>query len=298
MASSTLVSDTTSELIAEPMAPPRRRFRLLRQPQIAIGTVILAVMLFMAVFARQISPHDPYRQNLPQQLAPPSLEHPLGTDRLGRDIFVRLLVGARVSLLFAGASVAIGGTAGTLLGLFSGYWGGLVDVVIMRMVDAFLAFPTTLLALVIVATLGTEVQYVIMAIAISVTPRFARIVRGSVLTEKFKDYIMAVRALGAGNGRIIFVHILPNVLSPVLVTATFLVATAILTEAFLGFLGLGIQAPVPTWGNSINEGLRQIRTHPGLSIYPGIAITLAVLAFNLLGDGLRDALDPTLRNRG
>jgi peptide/nickel transport system permease protein len=165
-------------------------------------------------------------------------------------------------------------------------------------VDALLAFPTTLLALAIVAMLGTEARFVILAIAVAMTPRFARVVRGSVLVEKARDYIVAVQALGAGHLRIIFFHVLPNVLSPVLVTGTFLVASAILTEAFLGFLGLGIQPPNPTWGNSINEGLRNIRTEPALSIYPGIAITLAVLAFNMLGDGLRDALDPTLRGRG
>lgn len=293
MASLIRVSATSKE----PLAPPRR-FRLLRRPQIAIGAAILVLLGLMAIFARQISPHDPYEQEPRGRLAPPSLEHPLGTDRLGRDIFVRLLVGARISLMFGVASVAAGGTLGTLLGLFSGYWGGWVDLVIMRFVDAFLAFPTTLLALAIVAMLGTDAIFVILAIAVSVTPRFARVVRGSVLVEKTRDYILAVQALGAGHLRIIFFHVLPNVFSQVLVTATFLVATAILTEAFLGFLGLGIQPPNPTWGNSINEGLRNIRTEPELSIYPGIAITLAVLAFNMLGDGLRDALDPTLRGRG
>lgn len=293
MASSIRVSVTSS-------APSggQQLLRLLRRPQIAIGSAILVILCLMAVFARQISPHDPYDQDPRGRLAPPSLEHPLGTDRLGRDIFVRLLVGARISLAFGIVSVALGGTLGTLLGLFSGYFGGWVDLIIMRVVDAVLAFPTTLLALAIVAMLGTEAHFVILSIAVSVTPRFARVVRGSVLVEKVRDYVVAVQALGAGPLRIIFFHLLPNVLSGVLVTGTFLVATAILTEAFLGFLGLGIQPPNPTWGNSINEGLRNIRTEPALSIYPGIAITLAVLAFNMLGDGLRDALDPTLRGRG
>jgi peptide/nickel transport system permease protein len=293
MASSTHVSATTNV----PARPSEWR-RLLRRPQIAIGLAILVILCLMATFARQISPHDPYDQDPRGRLAPPSLEHPLGTDRLGRDIFVRLLVGARISLAFGIVSVGLGGTLGTLLGLFSGYFGGWVDLIIMRFVDAFLAFPTTLLALAIVAMLGTEAHFVILSIAVSVTPRFARVVRGSVLVEKVRDYVVAVQALGAGHLRLIFFHLLPNVLSPVLVTGTFLVATAILTEAFLGFLGLGIQPPNPTWGNSINEGLRNIRTEPALSIYPGIAITLAVLAFNMLGDGLRDALDPTLRGSG
>ncbi len=293
MASSIRVSGTNSI-----SSPSGRRFRLLRRPQIVMGAGILIVLSLMAIFARQISPHDPYDQDPRGRLAAPSLEHPLGTDRLGRDIFVRLLVGGRISLAFGIVSVAIGGTLGTLLGLFSGYFGGLVDLIIMQFVDAFLAFPTTLLALAIVAMLGTEPLFVILAIAVAMTPRFARVVRGSVLVEKVRDYVVAVQALGAGHLRIIFFHILPNVLSPVLVTGTFLVASAILTEAFLGFLGLGIQPPNPTWGNSINEGLRNIRTEPALSIYPGIAITLAVLAFNMLGEGLRDALDPTLRGQG
>jgi peptide/nickel transport system permease protein len=293
MASSIRVS-ATSNL----PSPFTRRFRLLRRPQIVIGGAVLILLCLMAIFARQISPHDPYDQDPRGRLATPSLEHPLGTDRLGRDIFVRLLVGGRISLAFGIVSVALGGTVGTLLGLFSGYFGGWVDLLINQFVDALLAFPTTLLALAIVAMLGTEARFVILAIAVAMTPRFARVVRGSVLVEKARDYIVAVQALGAGHLRIIFFHVLPNVLSPVLVTGTFLVASAILTEAFLGFLGLGIQPPNPTWGNSINEGLRNIRTEPALSIYPGIAITLAVLAFNMLGDGLRDALDPTLRGRG
>jgi peptide/nickel transport system permease protein len=276
----------------------RQSLRLLRRPQIALGASILAILCLMAVFARQLSPHDPFEQDPRGRLAPPSLEHPLGTDRLGRDILVRLFVGARISLAFGIVSVALGGSVGTLLGLFSGYFGSWVDLVVMRLVDALLAFPTTLLALAIVAMLGTEARYVILAIAVSMTPRFARVVRGAVLVEKGRDYIVAVRALGAGHLRITFFHLLPNVFSHVLVTGTFLIASAILTEAFLGFLGLGIQPPNPTWGNSINEGLRNIRTEPALSIYPGIAITLAVLAFNMLGDGLRDALDPTLRGRG
>jgi peptide/nickel transport system permease protein len=200
-----------------------------------------------------------------------------------------------VSLVIGIGSVAAGGVVGTLLGLVGGYWGGVVDMAIMRVVDALLAFPLTLVALAIVATLGSDTQFVLLAIAIGVAPRFARIVRSSVLSEKTLDYVSAARALGAGDVWIVLRHILPNCLSPIIVSATFMVATAIQVEAFLGFLGLGIQPPNPTWGNSINDGLRLIRTAPALSIVPGLAITFTVVAFNLLGDGLRDALDPKLQ---
>lgn len=269
--------------------------KLLRNPQVILGGVVLILFAILAIFAEQLTTHDPYDQDPPNKLAPPSSEHLFGTDNYGRDLAARLMFGARVSLLIGVSSVAFGGFIGTGLGLISGYWGKVIDLIIMRIIDALLAFPTALVALAIVASLGSATHYVILAIAIAVTPRFARIVRSSVLKEKTLVYVTATRALGARDLRILLNHILPNVLSPLVVTTTFMLATAILVEAFLGFLGLGVQPPTPTWGNIMNEGLRLIRVAPAIAIYPGIAITLAVLAFNLLGDGLRDALDPKLR---
>lgn len=276
----------------------RPRLKLLARPQISLGGGILAFLVLVAVFAGQLSPHDPYEHDPPNKLAPSSREHILGTDNYGRDLMARLMFGGRISLFIGIASVLVGGVIGTMFGLVSGYSGGVVDLVIMRIADALLAFPTALVALAIIASLGSATEYVIMAIAIGVAPRFARVVHGSVLKEKTLVYVTATRALGAKDARILLSHILPNVLSPLIVTTTFMIATAILVEAFLGFLGLGVQPPTPTWGNIINEGLRLIRISPHIAVYPGVAITLAVLSFNLLGDGLRDALDPKLRGHG
>jgi peptide/nickel transport system permease protein/dipeptide transport system permease protein len=240
--------------------------------------------------------------SLYDQLKPPvwhetgTWKNILGTDELGRDTLSRIIYGARVSLTVAIVSVGIAFTLGTLLGCISGYYKGIVDSLIMRVMDMILAFPYLLLAIVVVAYLGPSLQNAMMAIGITYVPRFARIVRGSVLEECEKDYVMAARAVGASDGRIIFVNILPNCLGPLIVQTTLSMASAILDAAALSFLGLGAQPPTPEWGGMIARSRALILRASWVMTFPGIAILLAVLGFNLLGDGLRDALDPRLRD--
>jgi ABC-type dipeptide/oligopeptide/nickel transport system permease subunit len=266
------------------------------------GLIIITCFLFAAVFAKPLSPHNPVETSLYDQLKPPiwadggSKKNILGTDDLGRDILSRIIYGSRVSLIVAVVSVGLAFVLGTLLGSVSGYYKGALDNVIMRIMDIILAFPYLLLAIVVVAYLGPSLQNAMMAIGITYVPRFARIVRGSVLEECEKDYVMAARAIGAKDWRIIFVAILPNCLGPLIVQTTLSFASAILDAAALSYLGLGAQPPTPEWGAMIASSRSLILRASWVMTFPGIAILLAVLGFNLLGDGLRDALDPRLRD--
>ncbi|MBX5464438.1 MAG: ABC transporter permease [Clostridia bacterium] len=273
-----------------------RRFRQNRQALVGLG--ILAVLLLAALLGPLLSPYDPYSQDLAHAFVRPGAAHPLGTDYLGRDIATRLAVGGRLSLLIGLLSVAIGLVAGVPLALLSGYWGGWIDLVIQRLTDVLLSFPSILLALGLVAVLGVGVQNVIVAVGISTVPLFIRVTRSAVLSVREQLYVEAARALGASSARILARHVLPNVLAPVIVQATLSVGLAILNAAGLGFLGLGVQPPAAEWGTMLGEGRNYIFSAPYVTTFPGLVIFLAVLAFNLVGDGLRDALDPYLHAEG
>lgn len=276
--------------------------QLWRNKTAVAGLVIIILFIISAILAPYISPHNPIETSLYDQLKPPvwhetgTWKHILGTDDLGRDILSRLIYGARVSLVVAVISVGLAFFCGTLLGCFSGYYKGFRDSVIMRFMDIILAFPYILLAIVVVAYLGPSLQNAMIAIAITYIPRFARIVRGSMLEEYEKDYVSAARAIGAGDLRIIFIAILPNCLGPLIVQTTLGFASAILDMAALSFLGLGAQPPTPEWGAMIAHSRALILRASWVMTFPGLAILCAVLGFNLLGDGLRDALDPRLRD--
>ncbi|UCH26399.1 MAG: ABC transporter permease [Trueperaceae bacterium] len=267
----------------------------------AIGLVGVLVVTVVAVFAPLIVPQDPNRQDLFARLQPPNAEHLLGTDNFGRDQLSRLIYGARISLTVGVVAVLIAAALGSLLGLVAGYFGGLVDNLLMRLIDVLMAFPTLLLAIVFLAMLGERVGgllNIMIAVGIASTPHFARLVRGQVLSIKQLDYVEAARALGGSAGRLMTRHILVNSLSPIIIYATLRIATVILTEASLSFLGLGVPPPTPTWGGMVAEGTKLLQRAPWLSLIPGVAIMMTVLAFNLFGDGLRDALDPRLRGIG
>jgi len=276
--------------------------QLWRNKTSVAGLIVVAGFVLAAIFAPSLSPHDPVETALYDQLKPPawrdggSDKNILGTDDLGRDIFSRIIYGARVSLIVAVVSVGLAFVLGTLLGSISGYYKGALDSVIMRIMDIILAFPYLLLAIVVVAFLGPSLQNAMIAIGITYVPRFARIVRGSVLEEFEKDYVMAAKAVGARDWRIIFIAILPNCLGPLIVLTTLSFASAILDAAALSFLGLGAQPPTPEWGAMIASSRSLILRASWVMTFPGIAILLAVLGFNLLGDGLRDALDPRMRD--
>jgi peptide/nickel transport system permease protein len=260
-----------------------------------IGLIIIISLGFIAVFAPFIAPHDPIEQNLEKRLSPPSKEYPMGTDDLGRCLLSRIIYGARVSLQVGVIVVGIITVIGVTLGLISGYYGGTVDEIIMRFVDVVLAFPGIILALAIAGALGPGLFNVMLALALVGWVSLARVVRGSVLSVKEKEFVESARALGCSDVYIMTRHILPNVMAPVIVLATLDMAFIILAAAGLSFLGLGAQPPVPEWGSMLNSGRAFMRTAPHLTTFPGLAIMIAVLAFNFLGDGLRDALDPRQR---
>jgi ABC-type dipeptide/oligopeptide/nickel transport system permease subunit len=276
--------------------------QLWRNKTAVAGMIVIAIFVLTALLAPLLSPHDPIDTALYEQLKPPiwseagSTKNLLGTDDLGRDILSRLIYGARVSLLVAVVTVSIGVLFGSLLGAISGFYKGFVDNIIMRFMDILLAFPHILLAIVIMAYMGPGLRNAMIAIGIIYIPRFARIVRASVLEEDEKDYVTASKAIGAKDWRIIFVAILPNCLAPLIVQTSLGFASAILDAAALGFLGLGAQPPTPEWGAMIAMGRSHILRAWWVMTFPGIVILLAVLGFNLFGDGLRDALDPRLRD--
>ncbi len=276
--------------------------QLWRNKTAVIGLFIITIFFLTAIFAPALSPYDPLETSLYDQLKPPawyeggSTKNILGTDDLGRDTLSRIIYGARVSLIVSMVSVGLAFVCGTLLGSIAGYYKGARDSIIMRIMDMILAFPYLLLAIVVVAYLGPSLQNAMVAIGITYIPRFARIVRGSVLEECEKDYVMAARSIGARHLRIIFLAILPNCMGPLIVQTTLSMASAILDAAALSFLGLGAQPPTPEWGAMIARSRGLILRASWVMTFPGIAILLAVLGFNLLGDGLRDALDPRLRD--
>ncbi|HEU5425044.1 MAG TPA: ABC transporter permease [Nitrolancea sp.] len=270
-----------------------KRIIRVRLAPLSLAIVVLSVL--MALFAGQLAPDSPTKSQLTQVLERPSSTHVMGTDDLGRDVLSRIIFGSRASLSAGVVSTGIGLALGTFLGLISGYFLGIADTVIMRVMDALLAFPGLILALAITAALGPSLINAMIAIGIVSVPRFARLARGQVLSLRQTEYVEAVRALGAGNNRILFRHIGPNMLTPIIVQASLSVAFAILTEASLSVLGLGVQPPTPSWGFMLNQGRDYLGQAPWLAIFPGIAIFLVVMAFNLLGDAIRDALDPRLR---
>lgn len=271
-------------------------YRKLRKNKAAmVGGFLILFFIIVALIGPFFTPYEPDAQIITNKLAPPSAEHWFGTDHLGRDIFSRIIHGMKITLYIGFSSVILGATVGVLLGIISGYYGGRIDSIIMRMMDVLLAFPGILLALAIVSVLGPSLNNVIIAVAIFSVPVFARIVRGSTLEVKNLEYVDAVRALGATDSRIIFKHILPNVTSPFIVQATLNIATSVLAASGLSFLGLGAQPPMPEWGAMLSDGRNYLYNAPHVALFPGLAIVLVVLAFNVLGDGLRDALDPKMK---
>ena len=274
----------------------RRWFRpLVRNPLVLGGLVLVAFFLAVATFANIIAPADPILMNAAKALEPPSLAAPFGTDRFGRDVLSRAIYGARASLFVGIGSIAIAAAIGTIVGLTAGYLGGIVDNVLGRVMDVFFTFPSLILAIAISVALGLGIQNALLAIAITYWPAFGRVVRGATLAEGAKDYVEAARVVGASDVRVVRSHVLPNVLSPIIVQFTVAISQAIIIESSLSYLGLGTQPPTPSWGTMINEGRTFLNTAPWISVFPGAAIMGAVLAFNLLGDGLRDVLDPRSR---
>src|SRR6185312_9280440 len=277
-------------------SPARRALRrLFKRKGAVVGLVVIATFVLLAVFAPLISPYEPIATSWSLVRKPPSALHWFGTDELGRDILARVIYGARASLLAGAISVGIALSIGVPLGLLSGYRGGFIDALISRMTDAMLACPFLILAIALAAFLGPSLGNAMIAIGISATPTFVRLTRGEVMNVKIEDYIDAARSVGDSNLRIAVVHILPNIMPALLVQATLSVAAAIIAEASLSFLGLGQQPPFPSWGSMLNAAQRFLTSAPWMAIWPGLAIFLVVLSLNLVGDGLRDALDPRER---
>ncbi|MGE5820243.1 MAG: nickel transporter permease [Deltaproteobacteria bacterium] len=257
-----------------------------------VGMMILALMLTAALFAPLLAPHDPAQQNLEQDLLTYSRSHPLGTDKLGRDILSRTIYGSRVSLSVGVATVTLSLAIGLAVGSLSGYAGGWVDQVFMRVVDILLAFPGILLAIAFTAVLGPGLHHVILALCLIGWTGYARLVRGEILTLREREFIQAAQALGCKPRRVVLLHLLPNLLPPLLIQATFGLAAAIIAEGSLSFLGLGVEPPTPSWGAMLNEGRQFLLVAPHLTVYPGLAIMITVLGLNLLGDALQDRLQP------
>jgi len=296
------VSETTSatgqpradfdrvDLGSRPLWRAYKRFRKHRAAQ--VGGFLIAALILAGLFAPLIAPYSPSVIDLNNRLATPTLEHWFGTDHLGRDILSRVMHGARISVLIGVISVSIALVGGLPLGAIAGYVGGTADRVLAAIIDFLLAFPPLLLAILIIAIFGPGLRNAMIAIGISLVPIFARIIRAEVMRVREEVYVESVRALGAGHLRIVMSHIFPNALPPIIVQVTLSMATAILSASYLGFLGLGAQPPSPEWGAMLNEGRAYLRNAMHVSIFPGAVIMLTILAFNLFGDGLRDALDP------
>ncbi len=276
-------------------AKPFRRPEILRSPLATAGLVLILIFGLSALAAPFLAPYGPTDQVLTARLKPPSLAHLLGTDQLGRDIYSRLLFGARISLTVGLVVVTTAGIFGTLVGLVAGYAGGLMDEFLMRLTDVFFAFPPLILAMAIAGALGPSLNNAMIAIAVVTWPVYARLVRGQVLSLREREFVIAARSVGASPARILWRHLLPNTLAPILVQASFDMGGAILSAAGLSFIGFGAQPPTPEWGVMISEGRKFISGQPWLSLFPGLAILLTVAAFNLIGDGVRDVLDPRLR---
>ncbi|WNC14119.1 nickel transporter permease [Brevibacillus brevis] len=276
-----------------PWALMIRRFK--KNKRALVGFWMVVAFVGLAAFAPWIAPYDPIEQNMNVILQPPSAAHFFGTDEYGRDIFSRIMYGSQISLMIGIVGVMISVVLGVGLGTLSGYFGGRTDMFIMRMMDIFMAFPSFLLALAIVSVLGPGMINVMIAIGIFSVPTFARISRSAVIAVKNKEYIEAAKSMGASHSRIIIKHVIPNSVAPIIVLSTMRIATAILTASGLSFLGMGAQPPTPEWGAMLSTGREYLRTAPHVSTIPGLAIMFMVLAFNMLGDGLRDALDPKMK---
>lgn len=284
-------------VIEKPESRLKSMWDALRKNKAALfGLFVIIVLIIIAIIGPYITPYDPNEQILLDKSQTPSAAHWFGTDNLGRDIFSRVIVGTRVSLFVGVSAVAFSLILGTIFGSIAGYFGGKIDAFIMRIMDIMLSIPSILLAVTLMAALGKGLDKAIIAIGVVSIPEYARIIRSSILSVKENDYVAAARVLGNSDTRIIFHHILPNVLSSIVVRATLGISTAILDTAALGFLGLGVQPPIAEWGDMLGRVRSMVLVYPHMLIFPGLAITLAVLAFNLFGDGLRDALDPKSRS--
>ncbi|HEY97019.1 MAG TPA: ABC transporter permease [Dehalococcoidia bacterium] len=281
--------------------PPRinelRRFLrvFLNRPLVVFGVLVILLLFICAAFPQWIAPYDPVKQDLRSVLLQPSSEHLLGTDGLGRDLFSRIIYGARTAVIVGIIALGIAAVIGMVLGLTAGYFGGITFTIIMRFIDALMAFPPFILALTIAALLGSGVKMVIIALGVGMMPGYARVMCGQSLSIRENDYILAAKSLGASNRRIMFRHLLPNAFPPMIVLMTMMIGMTILAEAGLSFLGIGIKEPTIAWGSLVNDGYKYLLTHPLLSTGPGVAIILVVFAFNMVGDGIRDAIDPRLR---
>ncbi len=262
---------------------------------VAIGFAILLLVVFIAIFAPFLAPYDPYQIGVADSLIQPNRDHLLGSDTLGRDTLSRLLYGSRTALIVGFVTVGIASIAGISLGLVAGYFGGVPYMLIMRCIDAVMCFPMLLLALVMAAVLGSGIQNVIIALSVAIIPGYTRVACGMTLSVRENDYVKASQLIGAGDGFVILRHVLPNILHPLLVLMTMQLGSLILAEASLSFLGIGIEPPGAAWGAMVNDGYQHLLRNPVLSFAPGLAIMMTVFAFNMVGDGLRDALDPRLR---
>ncbi|MEC2343325.1 ABC transporter permease [Paenibacillus barengoltzii] len=299
MAEATTASTNTSTAVPDEKVsgPWRDAWKAFRKNKIAMaGLIMIVFFILIAILAPVIAPYEFDKQVLRDRLKPPSSSHWFGTDDLGRDLFTRVLYGARISLWVGTFSVVGSIILGTILGILAGFYGKWIDMVISRLFDILLAFPSILLAIAIVAILGPSLQNALLAIAIVNIPTYGRLVRAKVLSLKNEEYITAARAIGMKNSAILLRHILPNSLTPIIVQGTLGIATAIIEAAALGFLGLGAQPPTPEWGKMLSDSRQFIATAPWTVVFPGISIMLTVLAFNLMGDGLRDALDPRMKS--
>ena len=271
----------------------RRMLRAIRRNKTTLVGIALTLLIFLvALLAPWLAPFDPIQQNISNGDMPPGPVNILGTDSYGRDVLSRIILGTRVSLGIALSAVGIAIVVGSTLGVVAGYKGGAIDAVTIRVIDMLMTFPTIILGLMVLAVLGSGMVNLALAIAVAITPRFARVARGSAIAMRERAYVQAARALGMSDLRIIFVHILPNLANEVLVVGTLWTGTAILQEANLSFIGLGVKPPIPSWGGMIRDGVNQLFSQPWLSIAPGVAIFIVVLAFNMIGDGLRDVMDP------
>jgi peptide/nickel transport system permease protein len=303
---STYGSDAPSPVVPSrlpPMAPERRAGalswrRMARRPNLLVGLSILVVVVGASVFARFIAPYNPIDQSFADQLRPPSPAHIFGTDEFGRDIFSRVVYGSRIALTVGVISDGIALAAGVTLGIIAGYFSGWPDSIVMRTMDVMLAFPYLLLAMIVVAILGPSLTNAMIAIGVVYMPRFARLVRGVVLSLREQEFIEGARAVGGGVIRVLGRHVLPNILSPIIVLGTLTIGFTIVETAGLSFLGLGASPPTAEWGSMLAKGRSYMLTAPWIATFPGVAILVTVIGFNLVGDGLRDLLDPRLRGRG
>jgi peptide/nickel transport system permease protein len=300
MSSPAIATPRAAPAIAQPNTTSRSTAtqalqRVLRNKSALVGGIVLLVIVLVALAAPLISPYDPIKTNQRLSLEAPSREHVMGTDRFGRDIFSRVVFAGQTSLPIGIVSVTIGVLVGVSFGLLAGFYGGWLDAVTMRIVDLLLAFPGILLALAIIAILGGSLVNLMLAVGISAIPDYVRITRGAVLSVREREFVLAARVIGCRGLRVMLLHVLPNVVAPVIVLATLGMAAAIITGSALSFLGLGIKPPTPEWGNMLADGREFLQRAPWVAFFPGAAIMVTVLSINLLGDGLRDALDPRMR---